>query len=282
MDGKGFEFLKDASPPPRRCAFCRQEVGPDVPTRCGRCAALYHSDCWAANGRRCAIYGCEPAEKPVAAPPPRPVRYEVRTETSSGLGKGSWLFFAIAISGILRALTSTVTHRTTTPMEVPPARIEAGPRRSGPFERGCFNYDLQEWKACISDFESAGAGDPSLRDAAQIRIFFASSRLGESEKALRTLRGYLQTRRTPDDRSLEAQSLRFVAGLIPESEYFDAVSSEPERVSQAFFYAATLRLIAGDHPGARAFFARCVATGVGKSREVQTAKWELDALDRKR
>jgi hypothetical protein len=284
VDGKGFEFLKDPAPLPKRCAFCRQEVGTDDPTRCARCAALYHSDCWAANSQRCAVYGCEPAEKPVEAVPVRvAVRptYRLPAESNSGWSRGGWIFLVVLIPNIIRLVASTHS-RSTSPIESPPVRIESGPRRSLFFERGCFNYDLQEWKESISNFQMAAAGDPSLRDEAQIRIFFAASRLGESEKALGAFRGYLQTRLNPDSRTWEAQSLRFVAGMIPESEYLDVAAAEPERVSQALFYAATLRLIAGDTPAARAFFARCVATGTGRSREVQTAKWEIDALDRKR
>jgi hypothetical protein len=74
-----------------------------------------------------------------------------------------------------------------------------------------------------------------------------------------------------------------VAGLIPESEYFsDDVPAEPERECEANFYAGTRRLIAGDESVARDFFARSVATGVEKLRQYQTAKRELEILDRKR
>jgi len=179
VDGKGFEFLKDPAPLPKRCAFCRQEVGTDVPTRCARCDAPYHSDCWAANDRRCAIYGCEPAEKPVEAVPVRATvrpTYRLSTESSSGWGRGGWIFLVVLIPNIIRLVASTHS-RSTTPIEVPVVRIESGPRRSTLFDRGCFNYDLQEWKESISYFQMVAVENPSLRDEAQIRIFFASSRL---------------------------------------------------------------------------------------------------------
>src|SRR6185503_21143525 len=117
----GFEFLKDPAPLPKRCAFCRQEVGGVVPTRCRRCAALYHSDCWAANGKRCAVYGCEPAEKPVAAAP-APERYRLPAETPSG-NRGTWILVVFGIF-VLRLISPRTQDHHLTPIEYSPVRIE--------------------------------------------------------------------------------------------------------------------------------------------------------------
>jgi hypothetical protein len=277
--GDGFEFLKDPAPVPKRCAFCRQELGADLPTRCARCSAVYHSDCWAANGKRCAVYGCEPAPKPVAAAPARePFRFPV--ESSSGY----WVFIVVGIL-VTRGLTSTTPDRNRTSIESPPPRAErsspndvrAEPRDSLFFERGCFHYDHQDWNECIGDFELAGAKLPSLRDAAEIRMFFARSRLGRGVTAKRQLLDYLQNRRWKVN-AYEERSLLFVAGEIPEKEYLDRIS-QPERECEAYFYAGTLRLIAGDVSVARDYFTRSVATNVSQYSEFMSARAELKALD---
>jgi hypothetical protein len=61
--------------PTRPCAFCRQNVEGIRCTSCPRCEAVYHPDCWVSNSRRCAVYGCEPGQKPAAilARPVRPI-----------------------------------------------------------------------------------------------------------------------------------------------------------------------------------------------------------------
>lgn len=53
------------------CAFCLQPVELGARTACPQCRSLYHPDCWTANDRRCAVYGCGsvPVPKPAPAAP---------------------------------------------------------------------------------------------------------------------------------------------------------------------------------------------------------------------
>jgi lipoprotein NlpI len=113
-DGGYIEIFGDAPSSSRRCAFCLQDVGADPSESCPKCASVYHPDCWAANDRKCAIYGCEPAP----APPPAPARPRVLTLPVarregfwSGLGRGGSVFGMIVLVNILRYLgTCHSTH----------------------------------------------------------------------------------------------------------------------------------------------------------------------------
>lgn len=304
--GKGFEFLKDPSPVPRRCAFCRQELETAVPVRCRRCAAGYHSDCWDANGKRCAVYACEPVETPVPAEEaPRPQPYRLPQERSTGSGRGWLIFVALGISSLTRicATTNSHPHRTRTPVKSPAPQYErysrqtersspiyepAEPRNTPFFVRGCALYDLQQWNECLAEFEEAASRLPSLRDAAHIRMFFARSRLGESERAARLLREYLKSPRWENLDSWGEKSLLFVAGEIPENEYLKQIppsangTPQPERACEAYFYAGTLRLLAGDEVRARVYLGLCMGTHVIRSSEYGSARAEIQALDSKR
>lgn len=87
-----------------RCGFCLQAVDDPVRTSCFRCHALYHADCWDANGARCAVYACDPAAwvparrlrtRPRLRPPELPS--QARSLQSSLLGG----LFLLAISAFV-------------------------------------------------------------------------------------------------------------------------------------------------------------------------------------
>lgn len=101
MADPGWDLNDVASSPQSRCAFCLQPVTDAPRTVCGRCHAIYHPDCWAANDARCAVYGCVPA------PPPEPPRRRRRfvpaapVPALAGTGGGSsWRFLVIPLAVI--------------------------------------------------------------------------------------------------------------------------------------------------------------------------------------
>jgi hypothetical protein len=96
--------------PTRPCAYCRQDVGADPSTSCPRCDAVYHSDCWASNLARCAIYGCEPAPKP---PTPPPVPVLAAPDVTRPAGGWAWLapLFVILLIGLSRVGSSGPSRR---------------------------------------------------------------------------------------------------------------------------------------------------------------------------
>jgi hypothetical protein len=105
--------------PTRPCAFCRQNVE-DPCTFCPRCEAVYHPDCWVSNSRRCAVYGCEPGQKPVVLVT-RPVRPILEPPELPRNGAGwTWLLPILLIVGINLARLGTgghSSHRSPSPAE---------------------------------------------------------------------------------------------------------------------------------------------------------------------
>ncbi len=104
--------------PTRPCAFCRQNVDGDRCTFCPRCEAVYHPDCWVSNSRRCAVYGCEPGEKPavVVTRPVRPILEPPQLPRSGA--SWTWVLPILLIVGINLARLGTVgysSHRSHPP-----------------------------------------------------------------------------------------------------------------------------------------------------------------------
>lgn len=104
---------------PRSCAFCRQHLGAAVPTSCRRCATAYHADCWVSNDRRCAVYGCEPAPRPVA--PPR----EIPEVAAASRPNWAWMasMILIGIMTVGRLTTREPLPRPYRPSAFPPEAL---------------------------------------------------------------------------------------------------------------------------------------------------------------
>lgn len=85
------------------CAYCRQEVGAPASQSCPRCAALYHPDCWQANGRRCAVYACEPAIPSTTAPAPAWPQERLAPAEPRRI-PGLWILIALGISALTSGL----------------------------------------------------------------------------------------------------------------------------------------------------------------------------------
>lgn len=101
------------------CAFCRQDVAAAEARSCRRCWAPYHVDCWAANGRRCGIYGCEPT---ASAPEPA----AVDPQPAAAQGGTAWrgpliLFFLLGLSQLPRLFGGPPER----PAPPPPPRLDA-------------------------------------------------------------------------------------------------------------------------------------------------------------
>jgi len=75
----------------------------------------------------------------------------------------------------------------------------------------------------------------------------------------------------------------YLAGRMTEAELLKAAENsdkkkDGEQHCEAYFYAGTMRLIAGDKTGATDFLERCVATGVEDFMEYRSAVAELKTL----
>ncbi len=112
-----------ADPDRLPCAFCRQVVAPPLARPCPRCAALYHPDCWTANGGRCAVYACEP-------PPPKPdeTGRELNFDGALRIARSPWL--AAMLLGLVwfgfRAMTGEAGAARSTLHRRSPSGVEAG------------------------------------------------------------------------------------------------------------------------------------------------------------
>jgi hypothetical protein len=50
-----------------RCPYCADPLASGGLVQCARCQAPHHAECWAENGDRCTIFGCEPTRRRIAA-----------------------------------------------------------------------------------------------------------------------------------------------------------------------------------------------------------------------
>jgi len=145
--------------------------------------------------------------------------------------------------------------------------------------RGYFRYDAGAWKESLADFRRSNdlLLPPQQRDYVVMRIYLLRSRMGEGKQAVPDLEEYLEKRAPQPDPDWPRTILRFLAGSLKEDEFLkEAVS--PEQKCEAFFYAGTQRLIAGDKKGAEEQFTACLATNVKDYTEIASAAAELATL----
>ena len=107
--------------------------------------------------------------------------------------------------------------------------------------------------------------------------------LGEQDAAAKELRTYLNHRTTgkPDD--WPSNIGRFLGGQLAESDFLKAAENadgkkQGEQQCEAYFYAGSERLIAGDKTAAADYFKKCVATNKATFFEYHSAVAELKFL----
>ena len=99
------------------------------------------------------------------------------------------------------------------------------------------------------------------------------------ERAIKDLKEYVASKEKPL-KPWYAIVVKFLCDEMGEEEFLASAKDQtPFRTAQrrceAFFYAATLRRIAGDEEGARDLFKKCVATNVRDFIEYQSATMAL-------
>ena len=162
--------------------------------------------------------------------------------------------------------------------------IECDPKCGSAYHsRGCIRYDTRSFADALLDFRKeldSGSGFP---DYAHYRVWLIRARLGEKDAATEGLRNYFDHRQAgkPDD--WQAQIGRFLAGQLTEAEFLKAAESmdkqkHAEQHCEAWFYAGTVRLVAGDKATAKEHFENCLATGENEFTEYTSAEAELKRL----
>jgi lipoprotein NlpI len=147
---------------------------------------------------------------------------------------------------------------------------------------GCRHYDRQQFTNALVAFGKACELSSSY-DYVRFRIWLIRSRLGQTGAATKELKAYLDKRKTANGEDWAANIGEFLVGELPESALFKAAESRdkernPERFCEAWFYAGTKRLIAGDKRTATTYFETCIATGAKDLTEYSSAAAELRFL----
>jgi tetratricopeptide (TPR) repeat protein len=102
---KGWDPVRNRRGAGAACAYCREMLPWTASRSCSRCGVIYHPECWKANQSRCAVYGCEPPQRPPERRRPAAVAAGSRSGVPN-LG-GRWVWVAV----ILASAVSRVANR---------------------------------------------------------------------------------------------------------------------------------------------------------------------------
>ena len=148
--------------------------------------------------------------------------------------------------------------------------------------RGFLYYNRLAFTNAAADFQRAvELGTSNLRVA--FRLCLIRSRLGDADLGKRELSAFMDKHKPSDTNAWGARINLFLSGQWTETEFFNATSNtnktaEADLQCEAYFYAGTKRLIAGDKTNAIACFEKVVATDRRAFVDYQSAAAELAAL----
>jgi len=144
--------------------------------------------------------------------------------------------------------------------------LELNPKYAWAYHaRGCLRYDAQEFEEGLADFRKALELDDAQKAYACFRIWLIRTRLGQAEAASAELQTYLDSRATGKADDWEAKIGRFLCGQLAEAEFLASAKNADTRMEaghlcQAYFYAGSKRLFAGDQAAAVDYFQKSIAT----------------------
>ncbi len=145
--------------------------------------------------------------------------------------------------------------------------LDLNPRYALGYEsRGVLRYGAQDFPGALADFRKFCELDQTRTEYyARFHIWLIRSRMGEAAPATAELRGYMQDHPARKREVWPAKIAHFLTGDLPEAELLQAADDPDAKKSrahhcEAWFYAGSVRLLAGDPAGARKDFNRCVAT----------------------
>jgi len=148
--------------------------------------------------------------------------------------------------------------------------------------RGCLRYNARDFPDALADFRKELELD-STNDYARFRVWMTRTRLGETEAATSELQTYLAGRTTgkPDDWASKVG--HFLAGQLAEAELLAAAKNADQKkeaghLCEAYFYAGSKRLFAGDKDAATDYFQKSIATDEKGYMEYTSAVAELNSL----
>jgi len=161
--------------------------------------------------------------------------------------------------------------------------IEVNPRYYRAYcARGCLHYDSHNFTNALVGFRKAIELD-STNDNARFRVWLCRARLGEVEAATTELQQYLSGRANGKPQDWASKIGRFLGGQLTEPEFLAAAKNadpktEAGQLCEAYFYAGSKRLLAGDKAAATDYFQKSIATGIKTYIDYASAVAELRFL----
>jgi lipoprotein NlpI len=161
--------------------------------------------------------------------------------------------------------------------------IQLNPKDSWSYHnRGCLRYEARDFTNALVDFRKELEFD-STNDYTRFRVWLIRARQGETEAATAELQKYLSGRASgkPDDWA--AKVGHFLTGQLSEPEFLAAAKNadskkEAGQLCEAYFYAGSKHLFAGDKAAATDYFEKCIATEQKDYFEYASAVAELKFL----
>ena len=148
------------------------------------------------------------------------------------------------------------------------------------FIRGLIHYDFKKYRKALLDLKKAirrsGAVEP---DYMWLYHCLIRMRLRQKERGQTELKDYVALKKEQPT-AWFATVVKFLTGEINEDDFLSAAKDETpkttaERRCEAFFYAGTLRMAAGNREGARDFFRKSVATQMRSFIEYESSSIEI-------
>jgi tetratricopeptide (TPR) repeat protein len=166
------------------------------------------------------------------------------------------------------------------------------------YERALLSYDWHDFPSALADFgkvEELTAKDTlfensirleTIRDYNHLRLWLCEARLKRMEAANERLKAYLRIRPRFEHFDWQGNLAGFLVGTVTEADLLNAAAnSDPKttdaRRCEAYFYIATVHLIAGDKAIAVDYYKQCVSKPFYNSREYVSAEAELQYLQPK-
>ena len=167
--------------------------------------------------------------------------------------------------------------------------IDLATKPSGDYfhNRGCILYDMHQFEKARMDFQKScelGLKKSSNNAYPHFRIYLIRCLLNEAQAATDELTAYLANPKAGilDDWALKIG--RFLTGQLSEADFINAANDTNEKKDksqhcEAWFYAGTKRLIAGDKATAQEDFKKCLATGLTHYFEYASSAAELKFME---
>jgi lipoprotein NlpI len=161
--------------------------------------------------------------------------------------------------------------------------IDIDPKYAAAYRsRGYTRYNQRSWTDALVDLRKASELDPS-GDYTRFYLWLIRTRLGERQAATVELKQYLAQRKTKNPDDWPSKIGAFLTDQLSEEIFLKAVESKDQQVTkaqrcEAYFYAGSVRLLAGDKETARRYFERAVETAEKTRQAYDSAAAELKFL----